>query len=105
FMNVDDLTLNGIGFSAARPLFKRKFDLLQCIRELLYHQVLTLGRGQTDPKEFFQKRGKGSYVVVFYEGEYFRQPESGRVLRPKNAISDDPLIEPLRKIGVDAPGI
>lgn len=105
FMNVDDLTLNGIGFSAARPLFKRKFDLLQCIRELLYHQVLTLGRGQTDPKELFLKRGKGSYVVVFYEGEYFRQPESGRVLRQKNAISDDPLNEPLRKIGVDAPGI
>ena len=105
FMNVNDLTLNGIGFAATRPLKKRKFDLTSCIRELLDHRVLTLGRGQTDPKELFLKRGKGSYVVVFYEGEYFRQPESGRVLRQKNAISDDPLNEPLRKIGVDAPAI
>jgi hypothetical protein len=105
FMNVDDLTLNGIGFAASRPLKKRKFDLTSCIRELLDHHVLALGRGQTDPKELFLKRGKGSYVVVFHEGEYFRQPQVERVLGQKNAISDDPLIEPLRIIGVDGPGI
>ena len=34
FLNVDDLTINGLGFSADRPLKKRKFDLLNCIREL-----------------------------------------------------------------------
>ena len=28
FLNVDDLTVNGLGFSADRPLYKRKFDLL-----------------------------------------------------------------------------
>ena len=68
FLNVDDLTTNGLGFSASRPLQKRKFDLLNCIRELLEHQVISLGRGQTDPQELFIKRGKGTYVVVFYEG-------------------------------------
>jgi hypothetical protein len=105
FLNVGDLTLNGLGFATSRPLAKRKFDLTNCMRELLDHQVITLGRGQTDPKELFIKRGKGSYVVVFYEGEYFRQPALERVLRPKNAITDDPLYEPLRRIGVDGPGI
>ena len=105
FMNVDDLTVNGLGFAASRPLRKRKFDLINCIRELLDYRVLTLGRGQSDPKELFQKRGKGSYVVVFYEGEYFRQPALERVQRQKNAIADDPLYEPLRKIGVDGPAI
>ena len=105
FMNVDDLTINGLGFSADRPLNKRKFDLTHCIRELLDHDVIALGRGQTDPKELFLKRGKGSYVVVFYEGEYFRQPRAERTVRQKNAIADDPLYEPLRKIGVDGPGI
>src|SRR5208283_1710304 len=79
FMNVDDLTINGLGFSGVRSLAKRKFDLLNCIRELLEHGVLTLGRGQTDPRELFMKRGKGSYVVVFYEGEYFRPPATDRV--------------------------
>lgn len=105
FMNVDDLTINGLGFSAERPLRKRKYDLSNCIRELLEHQVITLGRGQTDPRDLFLKRGKGSYVVVLYEGEYFRQRAAGRTTGPKNAILDDPLHEPLSRIGVDAAGI
>src|SRR2546425_8460896 len=70
FMNVNDLTVNGLGFSATRPLYKRKFDLLTCIRELLKHNVIDLGRGQSDPGELIFRRGKGSYVVSFYEGEY-----------------------------------
>lgn len=105
FFNVDDLTINGLGFSATRPLYKRKFDLLNCIRELLQLGVIELGKGQTDPKDLFLKRGKGSYVVAIYQGEYFRQPLSGRVSSEKNAIADDPLYEPLRKIGVDEAAI
>jgi hypothetical protein len=105
FMNVDELTVDGLGFAASRPLKKRKYDLLNCIRELLECQVIELGRGQSDAKELFLKRGKGSYVVVFYEGTYFRQKPGERVLRQRDAISDDPLYEPLRKIGVDGPAI
>lgn len=105
FFNVDDLTINGLGFSAARPLKKRKYDLSQCIRELLAHQIIELGQGHTDPKDLFIKRGKGSYVVTFHQGGYFRHPLTSRVLRQKNAISDDPLFEPLRKIGIDQAGI
>ncbi len=105
FLNVEDLTINGLGFSAARPLKKRKFDLTQCIRELLAAQIVELGKGQTDPKELFLKRGKGSYVVAFYEGAYFRQPSVERATGPQNAFREDPLFEPLRKIGVDEPGI
>lgn len=105
FLNVDDLTINGLGFSVDRPLFKRKFDLTACIRELLDHEVIELGRGQTDARDLIIRRGKGVYVVVFYEGPYFRQVVSGRVARQKNATLDDPLYEPLQKIGVDAAGI
>lgn len=105
FMNVDDLTINGLGFSATRPLAKRKFDLTNCIRELLDQEVLCLGRGQTDPKELFLKRGKGSYVVTFYEGEYFHRRPTERILRQLSTIAEDPLYEPLRKIGVDGPAI
>lgn len=105
FFNVDDLTIDGLGFSAARPQFKRKFDLLACIRELLSHKIIALGRGQADPKDLYIKRGKGSYVVAFYEGEYFRRTPAERAIRQKNAITDDPLYEPLRAIGIDEPGI
>jgi hypothetical protein len=105
FLNVDDLTIHGLGFAAERPLKKRKFDLTNCLRELLRHNVIALGRGQTDPKQLFLKRRKGTYVVVLHEGTYFRQPLSSRTTSEKNAIADDPLFEPLHKIGVDEAGI
>lgn len=105
FLNVDDLTINGLGFAAERPLKKRKFDLTNCLRELLRHNVIALGRGQTDPKDLFLKRGKGTYVVVLHEGIYFRQPLTQRTTSEKNAITDDPLFEPLQQIGVDEAGI
>ena len=105
FLNVDNLTIHGLGFSAERPLKKRKFDLTNCLRELLPHHVIALGSGQADPRDLFQKRGKGSYVVVLYEGAYFRQPLTTRATSEKNAITDDPLYEPLQQIGVDEAGI
>lgn len=105
FLNVDDLTINGLGFSAERPLKKRKFDLTSCIRELLDHGIIELGRGQTEPQHLFLKRGKGLYVVQFFEGPYFRRPHSERTISQKQKISDDPLFEPLQMIGVDEAGI
>ena len=105
FLNVDDLTINGLGFSSERPLKKRKYDLTHCIRELLDRQVIELGRGQTDPRQLFMKRGKGLYVVQFFEGAYFRQPAAERTTTQKQAIADDPLYQPLRTIGVDEVGI
>ena len=105
FMNVDDLTINGLGFLADGPLKKRKFYLASCLRELLALGIIELGRGQHDVKDLFIRRAKGVYVVVFNEGEYFRQPTSERVTRQKNAIADDPLYEPLRTIGVDEAAI
>ena len=105
FMNVDDLTINGLGFSSDRPLKKRKFDLTSCLRELLSLGIIEFGPGQHDVKDLFIRRAKGLYVVVFNEGEYFRQPTSERVTRQKNAIAEDPLYEPLRTIGVDEAAI
>lgn len=105
FMNVDDLTIHGLGFLADRPLYKRKFDLTACIRELLGHGIIELGRGQTDPKQLFFKRGKGIYVVQFFEGPYFRRPMAERTQANLQAIADDPLYQPLRAIGVDEAGI
>lgn len=105
FMNVDDLTINGLGFSAERPLKKRKYDLHNCLRELLQHQVIELGPDHSDSSDLFVKRSKGCYVVVFHAGEYFRQAVSKRAQRQPNAITTDPLFEPLKQIGIDEQGI
>ncbi len=104
-LNVNDLTINGLGFSADRPLFKRKYDLTVCLRELLDHGVIALGRGQTDVKQLFWKRSKGCYVVVCYEGAYFRQPQAARTQSQQNAIQTDPLFEPLHQLGLDTAAI
>ena len=105
FMNVDDLTIHGLGFSADRPLKKHKYDLTSCIRELLDHGTIELGRGHHDPNDLFLKRGKGVYVVQFFEGDYFRHPPAQRTPPQPRAIADDPLYQPLRTIGVDEAGI
>jgi hypothetical protein len=41
----------------------------------------------------------------FFEGPYFRQPLSDRSQEHQKVITDDPLYEPLQKIGVDEAGI
>lgn len=105
FLNVDDLTINGLGFSADRPLKKRKFDLTACMRELLDHRLIALGRGQTDPKQAFFKRGKGCYVVTFNQGDYFRDGGPARAAGRSDAVTEDALYQPLRDIGVDTPAI
>jgi len=105
FLNVDDLTIHGLGFAADRPLKKRKFDLTNCIRELLEKGIVELGRGQRDPKDLFLKRGTGLYVVQFFEGPYFRKPMAERTQAQLQAITDDPLYQPLKTIGVDEAGI
>lgn len=105
FMNVDDLTVNGLGFSADRPLKKRKYDLTSCIRELLDHGIIEFGRGQTEPKDLFLKRSRGVYVAQFFEGPYFRQPVTERTAIDQSTITSDPLYQPLKTIGVDEAGI
>lgn len=105
FLNVDDLTIHGLGFSADRPLKKRKFDLTACIQELLALGIIELGRGQSTAKDLFLKRGKGLYVVQFFEGPYFRRPLAERTISKSQAITGDPLYQPLRSIGIDEAGI
>ncbi len=105
FMNVDDLTINGLGFSASRPLKKRRYELLLCIRELLDLKVIELGRGQSDPRDLILKRAKGVYVVQFFEGPYFRAPFAELTKTRSRTLVDDPLYEPLKTFGVDESAI
>lgn len=44
-------------------------------------------------------------MVQFYEGAGFRQPHAERAQTQMQRISDDPLYEPLKNIGVDEAGI
>ena len=98
FFNVDDLTIHGLGFSAARPLYKRKHDLQSCLSELLDKGIIALGRGQVDSRNLFIKKRRGVFVVTLYEGPRFREPIR-HVRRPSQSHADDPLYEPMKAIG------
>jgi len=105
FMDVDDLTINGLGFSASRPLYKRKYDLTQCLSTLLDLGIVSLGRGQTDAKDLFFKRGVGRYTVVFYKGPYFQTSAQSSPTVRRSELKHDPLYEPLSQIGFDEQSI
>lgn len=95
--DVDDLTVHGLGFSANRPLKKRKYDLMTCARRLLEHGMIALPHGAGDIHDLFAKRMKGRYVVTFHKGPYFVAPETTAHLQGE--LSDSPLSEPLKAIG------
>ena len=101
FMDVDDLTINGLGFSASRPLYKRKYDITQCLSTLLDLGIVCLGRGHTGVKDLFFKRGVGRYTVVLYKGPYFQTPAQSCPTVSRSEVKDDPLYEPLSQIGFD----
>ena len=100
--NVDDLTINGLGFADTVPLKVRKQKLTRSICELLDRGIISLGRGQSQPTDLYIKKGKGTYVVIFYRGPYFRkstEPATGA--NTHKAIENDALYEPLKVVGFD----
>jgi len=101
-LDVDDLTVNGLGFAADRPLKKRKFDLTRCMETLVEHGIIVLGRGQSSAKQMFYKREKGRYVVVLDRGPYF---ETAIAEGSKKNVTNDPLYSPMQSIGIDEPMI
>ena len=102
-LEVNDLTINGLGFAAERPLKKRKYDLMRCIETLLAHGIVSLGDKHASAGDLFLKRWKGSYVVVFDKGPYFEQPLTESAI--ERDPQDDPLFEPMRVLGIDEPMI
>ena len=101
FMNVDDLTVNGMGMSARRELKKRKAALVISIKELLDAGVIRYGRGQSQPSDVVFRKSKGLFIATFFRGPYFEVPVSASTTRRQQNVTEDELYEPLKKIGLD----
>ncbi len=100
-LDVDDLTINGLGLAADRPLKKRKYDLTRCIETLLSIGS-SRSAGARPPAPVLQAE-KGRYVVVFEKGPYFEKAiVTGD--RGKN-VKNDPLYGLMQAIGIDEPMI
>jgi len=89
-----------LGYSPERPTFKLKAALKQNISSLMDDGILELGRGHSSVDDLFFKRSKGEWYVRLYPGPYFHTPTTNRNgTNSSTNYSDDPLFEPLRRIG------
>lgn len=96
--NVDDLTRH-LGYSSDRPAKKRRAALKQNVVALMEDGIFELGRGQTRVDDLFFKRSVGDWFVRLYPGPYFHTPTSHNKVANAQEHHDDPLYQPLRRIG------
>jgi hypothetical protein len=103
FFDLNDLTLNGLGYSPTVPLKVRKQKLIRSLDALLELGIIALGRGHERTSDLILKREKGRYAVLLFRGPYYERPVAGG--SAKKNVTDDPLYGPMQGIGVDEPMI
>jgi len=100
-LEIRELAVHALGFSATLPTKILKVKLAACVRELLDRGLLQLGLGQGSVAECFTKKQKGVFTVKMYCGPTFH-----RVTEiAHGSVQDSPLYEPLAAIGFDTASI
>jgi hypothetical protein len=102
-LDLNDLTTNGLGYSATVPLKARKQKLLRCLDTLLVHGIISLGKGHRSSHDLILKREKGRYLAILFRGPYFDRTNVDT--RSKKNPADDPLYGPMQALGIDEPMI
>jgi hypothetical protein len=91
---VRHLGVNVLGFSPSIGIRDLKVKLGRCAERLVAAGVVATPGGRT--RDFFEKKGVGSYTMRFRRGSYFdKQPT------PASDSARSPLYEPLKAIGFD----
>lgn len=92
------LAVDVLGFSPSLNTNDLKRKVACCVNRLRKLEII--GTGHADL--VFQKQRAGEYVFTLSRGTYFEKRPSNA---PASFDADSPLVEPLRKIGFDDPGI
>jgi hypothetical protein len=98
-LDIRHLTVDVLGFSAARPTWDLKADLVTCIERLVEHGILSLGH-ETSAKGLFRKLHKGQFSVMFHRGLNFDRHSVAT-----RDVLDSPHYELLQTIGFEHPAI
>ena len=93
-----DLAVDVLGFSPTHETWRLKQKLALCVDRLLRLEVIRLPETVGAAQELFQKRSKGEYAVCFHRGRHF---DESATLRGSSELTDSPLCEPLRAVGLD----
>jgi hypothetical protein len=91
---VRHLGVNVLGFSPSIGTRDLKVKLGRCAERLVASGVVVAPEGGT--RDFFEKKGVGSYTMRFRRGAYFDKKPT-----PASDSSRSPLYEPLKAIGFD----
>jgi hypothetical protein len=94
---VRDLAVNTVGFAASHETWRLKQKLAVTTAVLLHHGIVRLPEGASDPRHLFLKRGKSHYTLRFWRGPHFDRADAAQ----PTALTDSPLHDPLRSIGLD----
>jgi hypothetical protein len=102
-MDLNDLTINGLGYSSSVPLKVRKQKLLRSLEALVRLGIASLGKGHSSVQDLIVKQQKGRYLVLFFRGPYFEQGIG--TSDGAKSVADDPFYGPMQAIGIDEPMI
>ena len=100
-LDIRELAVNALGFTAASPTKELKRKILSCVQELLEQQLVQFGPEQGSAKDCIAKRGKGVFVLTLHRGPAFDRVS----ILAKAAPEDSPLYDPLAAIGFDRSSI
>ncbi|MCA9078025.1 MAG: hypothetical protein KDA93_23550 [Planctomycetaceae bacterium] len=96
-MEIRHLGIDVLGFSPSLETKSIKRKLGRCVEELLDHQIVQMGLGQSRVQDCFAKRQKGLHMLQLYRGDGFDRQSVSRT----SSVEDSPLYDPLVSIGFD----
>lgn len=100
-LEIRELGINVLGFSATLPTKEIKRKIGSCVDELLQRELVQLGVGQASADDCISKKGKGVFTLQMHRGPKFDQVTQS----PRHVLEDSPLWDPLVAIGFDRASI
>ena len=96
-LEIRELAVDTLGFSSELPTKEIKRKLLGCLQELLQHEIIQLGIGQSTVTDCIVKKTKGVFMLQVWRGPGFNAVTA--VGQPK--LEDLPIYDPLAALGFD----
>ena len=98
---IRELAVNTLGFSPDLPTKEIKRKLLGCLQELMRHEIIQLGIGQSTVADCIVKKSKGVFTLQVCRGPGFNTVTATG--QPK--LEDLPIYDPLAALGFDRASI
>ncbi len=100
-LEIRELAVSTLGFSPELPTKEIKRKLLGCLQELLHHEIIQLGIGQSSVANCIIKKSKGVFTLQVCRGPGF----NAATATGQQKLEDLPIYDPLVALGFDRASI